>query len=757
MNQLLETVQNSQVFKLISEFWVSTSQSSPLIGLLVITMIGYFGGRLLANLLFLIMRSNGRTVNKQQRMFLGSVFNVFGLAVALGIGIQLVQFDLRGETWLFNFYVVVMIGSVRWFMVELSEEINPAILRRLGYVLSVRISSTSYWLVAFLYLAFVWISWPIPCAPQCVGASLTNINMSGLELRFANLTNANLRNSSFQRANLTGSSFVGAQLDRANFREANLTGVDFSGANLTYVDFGGAILDNTRFAGANLTGANLTAVDFSTLVIDGAILDGAKLIQSKMSGVDYPGGSLISADLTNADLSNTNLRGTQFSRADLSGANLSGSKLNGSVFNLANLGDTHMTDADLSGSLMIGADLLSSNMSNSRLVGVNFIGADLSGANLSGTNLASILLFRSEFDDSLEVTDVTLASLNASELTAVIKNAEYSGIITDENVVWPTDKERLLKDILGIPFVYEVDPESLLVSLPKPTEVRGNLSIYVSEDLSRLYDVALEGFSESGFQGTMNRHALVEANEFLDLCTQTDLNLAVYTLNVPSEADLAVCESNGVALSSFPIGARVALVAVVNPKNTGATQLSTGKLGIALTVERWSDVESWFQAVDIERYLPVPETPGFEILSELFTGGRDDLLLESKNTSFVTSNVDVILGVTSNENAIGFLDYNYYFENKTLLTGLQLNGANISEELPKAYPLAEPIFIYFDQNRLVSHPELVSYIGYFIARVPAEQTNFGQLTLNNHVRVSIIQDLHDMAQLETANPTSEGS
>jgi hypothetical protein len=101
-------------------------------------------------------------------------------------------------------------------------------------------------------------------------------------------------------------------------------------------------------------------------------------------------------------------------------------------------------------------------------------------------------------------------------------------------VVWPTDKERLLKDILGIPFVYEVDPESLLVSLPKPTEVRGDLSIYVSEDLSRLYDVALEGFSESGFQGTMNRHALVEANEFLDLCTQTDLNLAVYTLNVPS-------------------------------------------------------------------------------------------------------------------------------------------------------------------------------------------------------------------------------
>jgi hypothetical protein len=97
MNQLLETVQNSQVFKLISEFWVSTSQSSPLIGLLVITMIGYFGGRLLANLLFLIMRSNGRTVNKQQRMFLGSVFNVFGLAVALGIGIQLVQFDLRGR------------------------------------------------------------------------------------------------------------------------------------------------------------------------------------------------------------------------------------------------------------------------------------------------------------------------------------------------------------------------------------------------------------------------------------------------------------------------------------------------------------------------------------------------------------------------------------------------------------------------------------------------------------------------------------
>ncbi|MFZ4828162.1 MAG: pentapeptide repeat-containing protein [Phototrophicaceae bacterium] len=758
MTQILETIQNSEVFKLVSEFWFSINLSSPWLELLLITMMGYFGGRLLVNIVFLIMDSTGRPSYEQQRIFLKSVFNVFGLVVALGIGIQLVQFDFRGEQWLFNLYVAVMIGSVRWFMVELNEEINPLILRRLSYVLSVRISSTTYWLIAALYLAYVWISWPIPCAPKCVGASLTNVNMNGLELRYANLTNANLRGSSFQRANLTGTNFVGAQLDRANFQGANLTDVNFSGANLTNVDFGGAKLENTNFSGANLSGANLTSANFRTLIIDGAILDGAKLIQTNMAGVDYPGGSLLRADLTNANLRNTNLRGTQFGQADLSGANLTGAKLNGSVFNLANLSDTEMANADLSGSLMIGADLLSSDMSNSRLVGVNFIGANLSGANLSGSNLTSILMFRSEFDDSLKSTDVTLASLNAIEMSAVLKNVDYSGIITDENVVWPPEKERILKDLLGIPLVYdEVDPETLLTSLPKPNEVSGDISIYTTEELSSIYDLSVEGFAGSGFRGTMMRHTLVEANEFLDLCTQTTLNLTVYSMGIPSEADLAVCESNGVALSRFPIGAQVALVAVVNPINTGATQLSTSKLGVALTVERWSDVESWFRAEDIERYLPIPETPGFDILSEVFTGGRDDILLGSKNTFFVTSNVDVILGVTANENAIGFLDYNYYLENQQLITGLKLDGANISEELPDTYPLAERLFVYFDQNRLVNHPELVSYIGYFMARIPADQTNFGRITLSNDERISIIQQLYEMAQIEVITPTNEGS
>ena len=750
MNQIIETVQNSQAYNFISELWFSIGFSSPWLELFLITMIGYWGGRLLANLLFLVLDASGRPVYEQQRIFLKSVFNVFGLVLALGIGIQQVQFDFRGEQWLFNLYVAVMIGSVRWFMVELNEEINPQILRRITYVLSVRISSTSYWLVAAVYLAYVWISWPIPCAPKCVGASLTNVNMNGLELRYANLTNSNLRGSSFQQANLTGSSFMGAQLDRANFQEANLTDVNFSGANLTNVDFGGAKLQNTIFAGANLTGANLTGVDFRTLIIDGAILDNAKLIQTNMLGVEYSGGSLLSADLTNSNLSYANMRGTQFGRADLSGVNLTGAKLNGSVFNLANMSDTQMSNADLSGSLMIGAQLLSSDMANSRLVGVNFIGANLSGANLSGANLTSILMFRSEFDDTIKRTDATLAALNTIEMSAILTNAEYSGIITDENVIWPPEKERILKDLLGIPFTYEVDPESLLVSLPKPDEVNGDLYIYTPEQLSSIYDLSTEGFISSGFEGTIARHNLIDANEFLDICTQTDINLIAYSMVIPTEADLAVCESNGVALTRFPIGAQVALVAVVNPINTGATQLSTGKLGVALTVERWSDVESWFPAADIERYLPIPETPGFDILSEVFTGGREDVLLDSKNTFFVTSNVGVILGVTANENAIGFLDYPYYLENQQLLTGLKLDGVNISEELPDGYPLAKRLFVYFDQNRLHDHPEMVSYIGYFIARIPSDQTNFGRITLNNDERIRIIQEIYDFTQT-TAN------
>jgi len=237
-----------------------------------------------------------------------------------------------------------------------------------------------------------------------IGANLSNANLSGANLRYANLSGVNLSGANLTGANLDGvdlsnKDLTGANLRYANLSGANLNGVDLSDKDLTGINLSGVDLSNKDLTGANLTNANLSGVN----------LDGVDLSNKDLTGVNLSG-----VDLSNKDLTGTNLRNTNLSGANLDGVDLSNKDLTGVNLSGVDLSNQDLTRADLRYTNLSGANLSGVDLRNKDLVGVNLTNANLSGANLSGVDLSNKLL-----------TGANLTNANLSEVN--LRNTNLSG------------------------------------------------------------------------------------------------------------------------------------------------------------------------------------------------------------------------------------------------------------------------------------------------------------------------------------------
>lgn len=91
---------------------------------------------------------------------------------------------------------------------------------------------------------------------RCYGCDLSDVNLSGENLKNADLEKANLSGANLEKADLKGANLKGAILVGANLKEANLKNADLYKANLTR---------------ANLTDANQKNVSFDDALVDESI------------------------------------------------------------------------------------------------------------------------------------------------------------------------------------------------------------------------------------------------------------------------------------------------------------------------------------------------------------------------------------------------------------------------------------------------------------------------------------------------------
>ena len=158
-------------------------------------------------------------------------------------------------------------------------------------------------------------------------------------------------------------------LSGANLREAYLSWANLSGANLSWSNLSWAYLSWADLSGANLSWSNLS---------------GSNLSWTDLNEADLRSANLRSADLRSADLRSADLRSADLSEANLKGANLKGANLKG-----ANLKGANLKGANLKGANLKGADLSEVNFSRIQALRTNFQDATLTGACLEDWNINS--------------------------------------------------------------------------------------------------------------------------------------------------------------------------------------------------------------------------------------------------------------------------------------------------------------------------------------------------------------------------------
>ena len=113
-------------------------------------------------------------------------------------------------------------------------------------------------------------------------ADLRNANLRGVRLKYTNLNNANLSGANLRFAKLYRSSLVNANFGFADLRKSNLLQTNLSNASLT-----NANLSDSSLIRANLTEANLSYADLSRVKFNNAFFRGAFLNQTSLNNADF--------------------------------------------------------------------------------------------------------------------------------------------------------------------------------------------------------------------------------------------------------------------------------------------------------------------------------------------------------------------------------------------------------------------------------------------------------------------------------------
>jgi len=586
----------------------------------------------------------------------------------------------------------------------------------------------------------------VDCSTGCVGVNLMSRDLSQQNLSRANLIEANFQFTNLSHGNLYAADLSGANLRGANLQNADLRQTKLLGANLAGADLRNALLDDTDLSGADLSRADLTRADLTTVILQGAILEGAKLVEADLHNTNLSGVALDQADLTGANLNGALLSGSSLSQANLSGTSAISTNMSGAWINLANLTGADFRNSELAGTSFIGTNLTSVNFTQSNLVGGVFIGAQLNGANLTASDLSGTRLFLSELKPSDLMNDPLIAELNELQRIEIIKNVDLSGVTFDNQTTWPAGKSTPLEAILGARFrghtglTDTANVQERIASVPNkgyfglppidPTQVTGDITIAGSTALVPLTELISSMFSAQGYTGTISIAETTTNDGFQRYCdTVTSIDLVHANRSItPEERDR--CRENKDIAYSFQVGYGTIAI-IINPTNPFLTDITSDQLSLLLTTERWSNINPQWPANPIIRYLPNSESDTFIQLVDTVFSGDETPLLDAPNMRFADIS-EIVLGVTSNVNAIGIVSYPYYKQNTETINILTIDGLTPTAETisKQQYRFSYPIYFYTDKTTISEKPQILDFLNFYFtySNILAEDVGYFPLS-----------------------------
>ena len=213
------------------------------------------------------------------------------------------------------------------------------------------------------------------------------------------------------------------------------------------------------------------------------------------------------------------------------------------------------------------------------------------------------------------------------------------------------------------------------------------------------------------------------------------------------DAELQNCRDNGIEPLEFQIGSDAVTMAVHNESPIDCVSYDElAQIWSEGGAETWSDVNSDWPDVEIERYGP-PSTSGtFDWFRENVIGDAGSHIQQYEATE---NDNELVQGIDRTENAIGYFGYAYYAENQDRIKALEIRESDDGEctepSLEAAqsgeYPMARPLYIYVSEESLQrdavynfvefyieqSSTETISDIGYVPASEDTVESNLEKL------------------------------
>jgi phosphate transport system substrate-binding protein len=197
---------------------------------------------------------------------------------------------------------------------------------------------------------------------------------------------------------------------------------------------------------------------------------------------------------------------------------------------------------------------------------------------------------------------------------------------------------------------------------------------------------------------------------------ETDLSNASRPIKEEEKAQL---EEKGIEFTEIKL-AFDGLSVLVNKENTWVDHLTVDELK-KLWIEdgaarKWSDIRKGWPEEEIKFYSPGTDSGTFDYFNEVIL--EDQPIVQSATLS-EDDNI-LVQGISGDKNAIGYMGYAYYLENKNNLKIVPIDGGkgpieptNKTIESGEYAPLSRPLFTYV-KNKSVENEEVYDYVKFLI-------------------------------------------
>ena len=260
-----------------------------------------------------------------------------------------------------------------------------------------------------------------------------------------------------------------------------------------------------------------------------------------------------------------------------------------------------------------------------------------------------------------------------------------------------------------VPYSPEVD----LTSLSGGIVADGSSTVWpITAEAAERFAAIANIVTEVAFSGT--------GGGFRRFCAgESDLQNASRPID---DEEAAACAAAGVEYEVFPLGFDGITVAA-HPTNTWANCLTVAQLRAiwepGQPEGRWQAVDPAWPDQEIELYGPGPDSGTFDYFTQVINGEAG---LSRTDYTPSENDLDLVEGVASQPNALGYFGYAYYAANAARLKPVAIDGgAGCVAPTPETIadgrysPLSRPLFLYVNRASL-ERPEVREFVRFMMSQ-----------------------------------------